>query len=248
MAFIGLMMVGVVLVILGAMFLTTIVLLIIGVCIRKKHKKASKVLFIIAGIIGGLLAAVLLYIFIPKPETIETRDGDAIIYPSWISEYEECLEMSDYNGMRKLIEKHPEMVYYYDVNRVTLLDYGMYNMDVELMQIAIDNGAIFDDPLTYEHLIYENSFESFFERLDYPDWEKKVTHKAGETTDKMIATVEFMLNHGARIEYENAHEYEHQNFYEDAKYWVMEDYDLSDKDKKLLALIEMHMNYRGKRV
>ena len=241
MAFMGLMVVGIILIVLGVMFLLALVLFIIGACVRKKHKKASKVLFIIAGIDAGLLAAVLLYIYIPKPETIETRDGEVKIYPSWIAKYEKCLDEGDNDGMRKLIEKHPEMIYYYDVNRVTLLDYGMYNLDVELMQIAIDNGAIFDDPLTYDHLLFEYSFESFFEQLDYPDWEREVTHKAGETTDEMIATVEFMINHGASLEYENAYEYEYQNFYEEAEVWVMEDYDLSDKDKQLLALIEMHM-------
>ena len=241
MAFMGLMVVGIILIVLGVMFLLALVLFIIGACVRKKHKKASKVLFIIAGIDAGLLAAVLLYIYIPKPETIETRNGEVKIYPSWIAKYEKCLDEGDNDGMRKLIEKHPEMIYYYDVNRVTLLDYGMYNLDVELMQIAIDNGAIFDDPLTYDHLLFENSFESFFEQLDYPDWEREVTHKAGETTDEMIATVEIMINHGASLEYENAYEYEYQNFYEEAEVWVMEDYDLSDKDKQLLAHIEMHM-------
>lgn len=39
--------------------------------------------------------------------------------------------------MRKLIEKHPEMIYYYDINRVTLLNYGMYNLNIEFKKIAI---------------------------------------------------------------------------------------------------------------
>lgn len=243
MAFMGLMVVGIILILLGIMFVLAAVLFIIGAVLRKKHRKASKVLFVLAGINAGLLAVILLFIFIPRPKTIQTRDGEAKIYPSWISKYEKYLDENDTEGMRKLIEKHPEMVYYYDVNRVTLLDYGMYNLDIELMQIAIDNGAIFDDPLTYDHLIFENSFESFFERLDYPEWEREVTHKKGETTDEIIATVEFMLNNGASLIYENAYEYEYQNFYEEAKIWVMEDYDFSDKDKQLLALIEMYMKY-----
>lgn len=243
MAFMGLMVVAIILILLGIMFLLALILFTIGAIIRKKHKKASNVLFIIAGINAGLLAVVLLFIFIPKPETIETRDGEAKIYPSWISEYEKCLDEGDNDGMRKLIEKHPEMIYYYDVNRVTLLDYGMYNLDVELMQIAIDNGAIFDDPLTYDHLIFENSFDSFFDRLNYPDWEKEVTHKEGDTTDAMIETVEFMLNHGASLEFENTNDYEHQNFYERVNSWVNSDYYLSDKDQKLLSLIKRHMKY-----
>lgn len=243
MAFMALMLVGVFLVILGAIFIIALILFIVGACLRKKHRKASNVLFILSGIFAGFLAIILLLLFIPKPETIETRNGEVKIYPSWISKYEKCLDEDDTEGMRKLIEKHPEMIYYYDVNRVTLLDYGMYNLDIELMQIAIDNGAIFDDPLTYDHLIFENSFDSFFDRLDYPDWEKEVTHKVGETTDEMIETVEFMINHGASLEFENAHDYEHQNFYEHAQSWVNADYELSEKDKQLLELIELHMKY-----
>ena len=245
MTFMALAVVGIILVIIGVVFAIALILFIIGLCLRKKHKKAAKVLFIIAGINAGLLAVVLLYIYIPKPEIIETRDGEVSIFPSWISKYEEYLDEGDTEGMRKLVEKHPEMIYYYDSNRVTLLDYGMYNLDVEIMQLAIDNGAIFDDPLTYDHLTFENSFDSFLDRLDYPDWEKEVNHKVGETTDEMLETVEFMINHGARLDYPNAYGYEYQNFYEEATDWVNSDNYLSDKDKKLLALIETYMESTG---
>lgn len=88
---------------------------------------------------------------------------------------------------------------------------------------------------------YENSFDSFYARLDYPDWEKEVTHTEGETTDEMIDTVKFMINHGASLNYKEADEFENQNFMADTMYWVMKDGELSEKDEELLTLLAMHV-------
>lgn len=162
MAFIGLVIVGIILFILGVMSILSILFFLIGIIVRRKHRKISNVLFALGGIDIIILAAILLLIFLPKATHVETPNGEVKLKPKWISQYEKYLDSNDTEGMRKLIEKHPEMIYYYDINRVTLLDYGMYNLNIEFMQIAIDHGATFDDPLTYEHLTYDNSFHSFF--------------------------------------------------------------------------------------
>ena len=241
MAFMGLMIVGIILFILGLLGIFSLLFLVIGFFIRKKHKKISNVLFTLSGINITILAVILFMIFLPKPKTVETPNGKARLYPSWISQYEKYLDTNDTEGMGKLIEKHPEMIYYYDSNRVTLLDYGMYNLNIELMKIAIDHGAVFDDPLTYDHLIFDNSFHSFFQELDYPAWKKEVTHEKGVTTDEMIETVTYMIEHGASLEYENSTDYGYHNFYEQAADWVMEDGTMSRKDRQLLQLIENNL-------
>lgn len=240
MIFIEKMIVAFILLIPLWVFLIAVALVIFGICLRKKHKISSCILFIAAGVMASQMTIILVWIFWPQSKIIETKDGKMEISPMQISKYERYLENGNKEAMRKFIEKHPEMIYYYDFNMVTLLDYGMYNLDIELMQIAIDNGAVFDEKLTYDHLIFENSFDSFFNRLDYPRWEKEVEHTPGETTDEIIDTVKFMIEHGASLEYENADENEPQNFLEEAEEWVMSDDVLSDKDRELLELIEKY--------
>lgn len=224
-----------------AIFLIALILFIIGACIRKKRRKASNVLFTICGIISALLGFLLIRVLWPETTTLDTRNGKMKIDEYSIIQYEAYLYAGNKDGIHKFVEKHPEIIYYYDNNGVTLLDYAMYNLDLELMQLAINNGAIFDDPLTYDHSTFNNSFDSFFDCLDYPDWQKEMLHQPGKTTDEIIETVEFMLNHGASLEYENADEYKYQNFYEEAVHWVMEDDELSEKDQELLTLLTNNM-------
>lgn len=244
MAFMGLMFVGIVLAILCGLVILAVVLFIISCFVRKKHRRAARILRVLAGICVLLPVGVVIVVMMPKPKTVETAMGEVKLAPSWISKYEKYLENDDVEGMRELFEKHPEMIYYYDVNRVTLLDYGMYNLNVELMQIAIENGAVFDDPLTYEHLVFHNSFHSFLSRLGYPKG-KGEDPVRGVTTEAMLETVAFMIENGASLEYgnvsETGHVRDYSNFYEQATAWVKEDGTVSDLDEQLLVLIEENM-------
>lgn len=241
MAFMGLMVAGIFLMILATVAISALVLFIVGITVRKKHKRISNVLFVFSIINTLIIACVFLFMLMPKSEMVETKEGRVKLKAGWILEYKNYLESNNIEGMSELITKHPEMIYYYDVNRVTLLDYGMYNLNVGFMEIAIENGAVFDDPLTYDHLVFENSADSFFLRLGYPKKEGKVVCVAGVTTDDMLETVEFMINNGAALRYEQAHDYEYQNFYEDAYAWVTSDGSISNKDTQLLELIESNM-------
>lgn len=234
MAFMGLMIVGIVLLIFLGIVIFTVATLIIGLVTKKKHKKLSKVLLILSGLGVLTIAAILLYIFIPRPETIETPNGEVKIKKSLIEDYKVYLDNRDLEGLKELLDEQPALVYYGDANRVTLIDYGMYNTDVEMMQLAVEYGAVFDNPLTYEHLYFDNSAHSFFIRLDYPDREKTELHEKGVTTEDILATVEFMIEHGASLIYDE----NPGNFYEDAQSWVMIDGVMSDLDVELLELIE----------
>lgn len=237
MAFMGLMIVGIVLLIFLGIVIFTLATLIIGLITKKKHKKLSKVLLVLSGLGTLTIAAILLYIFIPKPERIETPNGEVKVKKSLIEDYKVCLDNRDLEGLKELLDEQPELVYYRDANRVTLIDYGMYNTDVEMMQLAVEYGAVFDNPLTYDHLYFDNSAHSFFIRLDYPDWEKEELHEKGVTTEDILATVEFMIEHGASLVYDD----NPGNFYEDASSWVMIDGVKSDLDVELLELIEESM-------
>lgn len=240
MAFMGLMVVGVILMILGFLTLTGIILMILGIVLRlKKHKKASKVLFIAAAGMLGIVILVVTLSVMPRPSTVDTPTGEAVIMPSWIEEYQECLETQDMDGLRKLVARHPDMIYYYDANYVMLLDYGLYNCDIEIMQIALDSGAVFDEPLRYDHMIFYTSLDSFFSDLDYPDWEKAPEElvKKGETTERMLDAVAFAIDHGAAVKWNVNNDYQNDNFFDEALLWVNADEVISSRDEELLQLI-----------
>lgn len=245
MAFMGIMIVGAILLIILGIVIFTIATLVIGLVNKKKHKVLSKVMLILSGIGALCLAGILLFIFIPRPEIIETPNGEVKVKKSIIEDYKVCLENRDLVELKELLDEQPALVFYRDANRVTMIDYGMYNTDVELMQLAWDYGAIFDNPITYNHLVFDNSAHSFFVRLDYPDVKKEVLHEKGVTTEDIIATVEFMIEHGAELTYSQDTNGHTGNFYNDALWWVMLDGVQSDLDDELLELIEEGM--KGKK-
>lgn len=241
MAFMGIMIMGIILMVILGIIIFTIVTLIIGLVNKKKHKILSRVMLILSGVGALCLTGILLFIFIPRPEVIETPNGEVKVKQSIIEDYKSCLDNGDLVGLKELLDEEPALVYYSDANRVTMIDYGMYNTDIEMMQLAWDYGATFDNPITYEHLLFDNSAHSFFVRLDYPDWEKEVLHEKGVTTEDIIATVEFMIDHGAELTYSEDTNGYTGNFYDDALWWVMLDNVQSDLDKELLEVIEEGM-------
>lgn len=241
MAFMGIFIFWVFFLILCVIVGFGVIMLIIGIVLKvKKRKKSSMVFFVLSGGAFDIVLLVLAFIFLPHSQTVPTPSGEAKIKPSWIRRYNDALETHDIKSLRKLAEKHPEIVYYSNANLVMLLDYGFYNCDIEIMQTAIDNGAKFDEPLRYNHMTYYSSFDSFFRNLDYPSGEKKpedLTVK-GVATDKMIKTVEFAIDNGAATEWDVYHpEFEPDNLFDSAFEWLDSDGRISEKDDKLLMLI-----------
>lgn len=241
MAFVGLVIVWAIVAILGAIVGLGIIFFIVGIILRlKKKKKASRIFMILGGvnIIGVIIFVV--YLIIPKSKEVETPAGYAKIKPLWQKQYNKCLDNHDVDGLRKLVNKHPELIYYYDNNRVMLLDYGLYNCDIDIMQIALDNGAVFDEPLRYDHMTFFSSLDSFFSELDYPSWERYDSELTidGETTDEMLSALEFAINNGAAVRWDVNSEYLTDNFYDEALVWVEKDGEISDKDDELLKMIE----------
>lgn len=241
MAFFGLMIMWILLLIFIGIVIFTIVTLIIGLIIKKKHKKVSNVLFVLSGIGMLTIVGVLLYVLIPRPEVIETPTGEVEIKKSCIENYKEYMEARDLDGLRELLDEYPELIYYQDVNRVTLLEYGMYNTDIEIMQLAIEYGAVFDDHLVYSHLTFENSFDSFFSRLGYPKNKKEKLYEEGVVTEDICVTVEFMIENGASLEYSGIENHQYANFYEEACDWSGKDNVYGKWDSELLNIIRKNM-------
>ena len=238
MAFTGLVFVGVIFLIIVLIIICAVVFLVVGLLIRKTHKTASKVFLFLSGMNFALIIAGIVMVIMPHPKTLRTQDGSEIkIQQSWIDEYDECLQNRDINALDSLLGEHSEMALYYDTNRVMLLDYGMYNLDINLMQCAIRHGAKFDDPLRYEHTIFYNSLDSFFDCLDYPTQNKTALHNEGAISDKMIQCVKYAIEHGAKLDYQNNTNNGYQNFYDEASAWVSRDNTVTPREEEFLQYL-----------
>jgi hypothetical protein len=244
MAFMGLFIAGAFIAILGAIVGLGLIYFIIGlILLFKKKKKAARVFMILGGVnIIGVIIFVA-YLIMPKSKEIKTPNGYAEIKPSWQRQYKNCLDNHDVDSLRKLVNKHPELIYFYDNNNVMLLDYGLYNCDIDIMQIALDNGAVFDEPLRYDKMTFYSSLDSFFSELDYPSWKRDESELTieGNTTDKMLKALEFAINNGAEVSWDVYGGTQKENFYDEALVWVEKDGQVSDKDAELLGMIERAM-------
>lgn len=240
MAFMGIFISLIFLIILVVVGGGGIILLIGGFALRIKGKKMlARFCFVIGGLCVTAVVGVVIFAVIPHPIKVETPDGYAKIKPSWYKKYNEYLDSRNIEGLEKLVDKHPELIYYYDANFVMLLDYGLYNCDVEIMEIAVKHGAKFDEPLRYDHMVFYSSLHSFYGELDYPSWEKDpdTLTKRGTVTDKMINAVDYAIKHGAKTEWKVNHDYETDNFYQQTLDWVNADGKISEKDEELLNII-----------
>ncbi|MCM1358015.1 MAG: hypothetical protein NC205_05420, partial [Prevotella sp.] len=132
--------------------------------------------------------------------------------------------------MDKLLEKYPHIIYYPAYGNYGLLDYSMFSLNTEMMQCAINHGAVFDDPFIHRGYSWDNSLNGFWYFS-----EEKGYITAGVTTDEIINAVKFALEHGAKIVNEN------KNFYEETLEWVRKDNVISPKDEELLNLIKKYL-------
>lgn len=56
--------------------------------------------------------------------------------------------------IEKLLDKNPNLVYFHDNNRESILEIGLENGNAELVRTAIEHGAVIDNPERYEHMAY----------------------------------------------------------------------------------------------
>ncbi|MDE6780348.1 MAG: hypothetical protein K2J40_02670 [Ruminococcus sp.] len=153
---------------------------------------------------------------------IETPDGVVKIKSSECEKYEKYAKNMDVEKVNEILEKYPALIYYkvYDNGKKLLLFYSLYHCNVDMMQCALKHGEQFNDP----KLNINNDFlYRFFQNVD------------GNTTDEMIDTIHFALEHDAKIVSED------WNFYEEAEEWVQEDGVISPKDEELLNLIKKYL-------
>ena len=251
MAFAGMFLGTVFIIIVLIVYFIAFVELIIAIILTvKKHKKAAAVLYILAGIPAVItLIVVLISAYKLNFPEYKNADGETIrIAKSDIEMMKTLIRNDDMKSLDALLDSRPNLIHYEDINHITLLEYGLRNSNVEIMQIAADHGAKFDDPRIHAFLVYDYSLERFFDQ-DY--WvfaytnndkpEPKVTQ--GVTTDEMIDAARFAIEHGAKVVWNNKLQPDMTYDFPDAvENWIKSDGVVSDKDQELLNLAKSAMN------
>lgn len=232
MAFMGMFIAAIAIIIFLGIIFFVLLFLIIGLVKKKKQKKSATVFFVLSGMNAVLVILILFLVFGPKKEEIETPTGTVEVWRSVTKKYEDAMENRDLEKLDSMLSKHPELVYYTDNNVNGILQYGMSTCNIEMMELGIRYGAKFDDALVYDHVIYDGSFPEFFNNLGYRSTE---TYVAGETTDEILETVKFMSENGADME--RGASSSPANFLFTAIYWIKGDKKISEKDMELILYV-----------
>jgi len=241
MAFAGMFLGTVFVVIAILIFFIAFVELIIGIILLVKKKKVPGIILLVLSAIPVVVTVVLLIIayFTAEYPEYDTYDGGTVtINMEDVRIMKNIIRAKDMEGLDEYLDKHPELIYYQDNNHQTLLEYGLHDFNVEIMQTAVDHGAVFDAEPTFRNLRYDHSLENFFDE-EYrtfaighePD---TPPYASGVATEEMIEAARFAIDHGADVEWDK--NTGHYTFADHVEWWISSDGQISDKDNELLEL------------
>lgn len=228
MGFMGLAIVGILLVVLAIAALIMIICFVLAVVLGiKGHKTAAIVLTSIASVILVGFIVLGIIIFMPKKIEVETPDGN--IFPIIETDayaFSEAIHNTDIVTVEKLLDKYPELVYYKGINGQSPADEASVTLDINLVQTILDHGGRFDGEFEHSDSIYDYSLEYFFSELI-----------GTPSSDAINDMAEFMLNNGAAVEFDDN---THPNALFRAVWYICADGSIQDTDIDLLRLLIDH--------
>ena len=219
MAFMGILFFAILWIIKKLMIICSAVFLVAGLLLLKTHPIIAIILFVLTGL--NLLGFIAWKIYKHNFKTIiETSNGEARIKHSVCLKYNKCVKNSDIEKVNEFLNKYHGLIYYKIEKCQTLLFYSLYHCNIDMMQCALKHSEKFNDP---QLSINDNFLCRFFYYME------------GNTTDEMIDTLHFALEHGAKVVTKEC------NLYEQALKWIKKDDVISPKDEELLALIKEYL-------
>lgn len=239
MAFAGMFIAAIFIVIAIIVFIIALIELIVGIVLMCKKKKVPAIIFFVLAAIPVIITVIVVSVYSYKQNNpqFETYDGGTVtLHMRDVNKMKDLLRAKDMDGLDKLLDKHPELIYYQDINRRTLLEFGLESCSVEVMEIAYDHGARFDEPVVFDRLIYDYSLQIFANDNywcflysyddDFEPWLNK-----GETTDEVIDALKFAVEHGAKADWVMSGDW---TLSEMVREWAKSDGNYTSKDKELV--------------
>lgn len=176
MAFMGmfvgtiLLIVTTIVIILSLIFIiTAIILKIIG---KKKDSKKLKItgnVFLVLGILNISPIIIFVGYLTYKSHFAEVELPDGKTKDVSIKSAYKVMELSRDGSdeaieeLEKLLDKNPDLVFFHDNNRESILEIGLENGDADVVKIAIEHGAVIDNPERYEHMAYvKTTMQDYF--------------------------------------------------------------------------------------
>lgn len=149
-------------------FILALVLKIVGSKKESKKMKNAGTVFLVLGIVFALpVIALIIYVSFHTTFTAVTLpDGETkYVRTRSISKMDSYLNNPDENSLNaldKLLDKNSSLVFYHDINRESILDDGLEMGNADIVRMALEHGAIFDNPERYDYKAYEkNSMDSY---------------------------------------------------------------------------------------
>lgn len=170
MAFIGMVFVAIFFMMAIMMILILITAFILKFVGKRKQSRRMRIVGNVLLVIGFVLAIPVVFVignivYKSKYEEVYMPDGKtAHVSKKYIEKMNEIIFMNDedMDALVELLDEEPKLIYYLDDNLKGILEYGLENGDYELVEIAIEHGAIFDNPNRYDHMAYEDNSMDFY--------------------------------------------------------------------------------------
>lgn len=170
MAFIGMVFVAIFFMMAIMMILILITAFILKFVGKRKQSRRMRIVGNVLLVIGFVLAIPVVFVignivYKSKYEEVYMPDGKtAHVSKKYIEKMNEIIFINDedMDALVELLDEEPKLIYYLDDNLKGILEYGLENGDYELVEIAIEHGAIFDNPNRYDHMAYEDNSMDFY--------------------------------------------------------------------------------------
>lgn len=169
---------------------------------NRKFKTAGNVFLALGIIFAAPLAALTAYsVFNSMYTDVTLPDGETKkVSAQHISEMEAYVEDPDESSIKaleKLLDKDSDLVFYHDINRYSIIDNGIKMGNADIVRIALEHGAIFDNPERYDHMAYVRSSMDYF--LGYDGCGNR------SITEDDVEILELMFENNASTEVKNKH-------------------------------------------
>ena len=176
MAFMGMFVGTILLILLIAVILLSIIFIITAIILKiigkKKDSKKLKItgnVFLVLGIVN--IAPIIIFVgyLTYKSQFAEVELPDGKTKDVSIKSAYKVMELSRDGSdeaieeLEKLLDKNPDLVFFHDNNRESILEIGLENGDADVVKIAIEHGAVIDNPERYKHMAYvKTTMQDYF--------------------------------------------------------------------------------------
>ncbi len=186
MAFMGMVFATIFILIFIFLLISSVAFLIISFVLKRKAVKKDSKKLRIAGnvlrVLGVLNAipviavigfAVYSNIFIKIDMPNGKTKNILRSYVTQMTELEDENTAESTDKLIRLLDKVPELVYYYDINHKSVLEKALFNGNYKLVEAALERGSTFDNPQRYDHMAYVHTSMS-----DYLNevWSRSITN------------------------------------------------------------------------